>query len=162
MGWKEKLLGFVKNLWNKLVNLLTGFFKKIFETLKKVFDKLAQLLPSGVVEGMRTIAVKIGEAVKNRTITYTKDKVTGQYSETVMEKTSEEELPDWIKAKMAESNSNECETTEPLVLELETANVEYSHKLKYKSHYFFKFYEKDLHHDRQTRFYHFRWHGYYG
>jgi len=119
MGVKEELLSFVKNMWSKLINFLTGFFRKIFETLKRVFDKLATLLPNGLVQGMRTIAAKVGGVIKNRTITYTMDKVTGQYSETVMEKTNEEEVPDWVKAKLA--SSNDVETTEALVLELETA-----------------------------------------
>jgi len=111
---------FVRKGWDTIVNFLSNFCKWILNALRSVFNKLATLFPDRVVESVRTFTTKVGEALKERFKNYTKDKVTGQWKEVVVEKNIDEnEVPDDIKAMLAAST--EVETTEKVVLELENA-----------------------------------------
>jgi hypothetical protein len=119
--WGRKLWNFVANKFDALINRIQGFFKSVFNALKKIADSIAQLLPGSVVAGIKAITARIDGVIKRISRTYAENQVTGEWEETDFEKDiNENEVPDWIKAKLA--SSEEVDTTQELVNELQQAS----------------------------------------
>lgn len=104
------------------IALLAGvalYWKKLVAWLGRVAAKIKELLPGSVVEGCRTFCAKISGALKNISKNYTKNKTTGEWEETILRTSVEEnEIPKELLAKVKSSQNIEVETSEMLMNQL--------------------------------------------
>lgn len=103
--------------------LLAGvavYWKKLAEWLSRVANKIKELLPNSIVQGCRTFCAKVSGALKNISKNYTKNKATGEWEETVLRTSVEEnEVPEEILAKIKFKQDAEEETSEMLMNQLQ-------------------------------------------
>lgn len=100
---------------------LVVFWKKIVEWIKKASNKIKEVL-GVVVEGVRTFIIRTEDGLKNKSVYYNVNKITGELEATVYtKKVDESEVPPEILAKVnAQPINTEVSTTEELRLQLDS------------------------------------------
>lgn len=99
---------------------LVVFWRKMVEWIKKAANKIKEVLDV-VVEGTRTFIMRTKDGLKNKSVYYNVNKITGEMEATVYtKKVDESEVPPEILAKVnAAEIGVEVSTTEELRLALE-------------------------------------------
>jgi nucleoside diphosphate kinase len=98
---------------------LTVFWKQLVEWMKRIVQKLKEVLKVPI-EGMKTFITRTKDGLKNIAKSYSKNKITGEFEETITRKAvNESDVPAEIRAKISGTFDIEIDTTEELLAQLQ-------------------------------------------